>query len=109
MKALGEEGWKAGWLGGWVVRWLKGWRLSSGEAPLTVGAQNTTVEVVLPRRLVSQMESLIDQGWFPDMDDLIADAVRRTLETHSTKLIEHHVWQDVEWGLHNMDEPRISI
>ena len=70
---------------------------------MTVNAENTTVEAVLPTRLVAQMESLIDQGWFPDMDDLIADAVRRFLDTHSPELIEHYIWQDVEWGLRGTD------
>ena len=70
---------------------------------MTINAETTTVEAVLPTRLVAQMESLIDLGWFPDMNDLIADAVRRFLETHSPELIEHYVWQDVEWGLHGTD------
>ena len=70
---------------------------------MTIQVDNTTVEAVLPTRLVAQMESLVAQGWFPDIDDLIADAVRRFLETHSPELIENYVWQDVEWGLHGTD------
>ena len=70
---------------------------------MTMNAETTTVKAVLPTRLVAQMESLIDLGWFPDMDDLIADAVRRFLETHTPELLEHYMWQDVEWGLHGTD------
>jgi len=70
---------------------------------MTMNAETTTVETVLPTRLVAQMESLINLGWFPDMDDLIADAVRRFLETHTPELIEHYLWQDIEWGLHGTD------
>ena len=70
---------------------------------MTIDVENTTVQAVLPTRLVAQMRSLVDQGWFPDLDDLIADAVRRFLETHSPELIENYVWQDVEWGLHGTD------
>ena len=67
---------------------------------MTTDAENTTVQTVLPTRLVAQMESLVASGWFPGMDELIADAVRRYLETHSPELIENYVWQDIEWGLH---------
>lgn len=70
---------------------------------MTMNAETTTVEAVLPTRLVAQMESLINLGWFPGMDDLIADAVRRFLETHTPELIEHSIWQDVEWGLRGTD------
>ena len=61
------------------------------------------VEAVLPTRLVAQMKLLVDQGWFPGIDELIADAVRRFLETHSPERIEHSIWQDVEWGLYGTD------
>ena len=58
---------------------------------MTMNAETTTVKAVLPTRLVAQMESLIDLGWVPDMDDLIADAVRRFLETHTPDLLEHYM------------------
>ena len=70
---------------------------------MTIEVTNTTVEAVLPTRLVAQMRSLVEQGWFPDLDDLIADAVRRYLDTHSPELVENYIWQDVEWGLHGTD------
>ena len=70
---------------------------------MTIDVENTTVEAVLPTRLVAQMEWLVAEGWFPGIDDLIADAVRRFLETHSPELIENYVWQDVERGLHGTD------
>ena len=70
---------------------------------MTVDAENITLEATLPTRLVAQMEALVDQGWFPGIDEVIADAVRRFLETHSPELIEHYVWQDVEWGLRCTD------
>ena len=70
---------------------------------MTIQIENTTVETVLPARLVEQMQSLVAEGWFPDIDELIADAVRRYLETHSPELIENYIWQDVEWGLRGTD------
>jgi len=34
------------------------------------------------------------------MDDLIADALRRFLDTHRPELMERYILEDVEWGLH---------
>jgi Arc/MetJ-type ribon-helix-helix transcriptional regulator len=70
---------------------------------MVIDAQNTTIEAVLPARLVAQIELLVNEGWFQDKDDLIADAVRRFLETHTPELMERYIWQDVEWGLHGKD------
>jgi len=59
-----------------------------------------TVKANLPIRLVSEMESLVRDGWFEDIDDLIADALRRYLDSHQPDLMERYVRQDIEWGLH---------
>ena len=64
-----------------------------------VDMQTKTVQAELPTRLLEQMESLVKEGWFQDIDDLIADALRRFLETHRPELMERYIWQDVEWGL----------
>jgi len=61
--------------------------------------QSKTIQAELLTRLLEQMESLVKEGWFQDIDDLIADALRRFLETHRPELMERYVWQDVEWGL----------
>jgi len=63
----------------------------------------TTVQAQVPTRLVLQMESLISEGWFHDINDLIVDALRRFLETHRPELMEYYIWKDVEWGLHGED------
>jgi Arc/MetJ-type ribon-helix-helix transcriptional regulator len=65
--------------------------------------ETTTVRAELPIRLVAQMESLIDDGWFQNINDLIVDALRRFLETHRSELMEGYIWQDVEWGLRGKD------
>jgi Arc/MetJ-type ribon-helix-helix transcriptional regulator len=65
-----------------------------------VDTKVTTVQATLPTRLLAQVQSLIAEGWFQDMDDLIADALRRFLDTHRPELMERYILEDVEWGLH---------
>ena len=59
----------------------------------------TTVQTTLPNELVSQAQALIDQGWAGDLDELLADALRRYLESHALALTESFIREDVEWGL----------
>ena len=44
--------------------------------------ETITLQTKLPTRLLAQMESLVDEGWLENIDDLILDALRRFLETH---------------------------
>ena len=63
----------------------------------------TTIQTELPDELVSQAQALIDRGWASDFDELLADALRRYLESHSLALTESFTREDVEWGLHGRE------
>jgi hypothetical protein len=63
----------------------------------------TTIQTELPDELISQARSLIDQGWAGDFDELLTDALRRYLESHSSELTESFIRQDVAWGLHGRE------
>jgi len=63
----------------------------------------TTVRAKVPAGLLLQAESLVEDGWFGDVNDVIVDALRRFLEARRPDLMEAHIWQDVEWGLHGED------
>ncbi len=60
----------------------------------------TTIQTTLPTRLAEQMETLIREGWFPNADVLIAEALRRFLDTHRAELMERFIREDIEWGLY---------
>lgn len=62
--------------------------------------ETTTVHAQVPAGLLLQVESLIEDGWFEDVNDVIVDALRRYLEARRPELMESYIWQDVEWGLH---------
>jgi Arc/MetJ-type ribon-helix-helix transcriptional regulator len=62
--------------------------------------ETTTVRAQVPAGLLLQVESLVEDGWFEDVNDVIVDALRRYLEARRPELMELYIWQDVEWGLH---------
>ena len=55
------------------------------------------------RTLWQQAQTLIQQGWVASMDELIAESVRRYLESHAEALSERFLREDLEWGLHGAD------
>lgn len=63
----------------------------------------TAIEATLPHELVEQAHEYIRQGWAADFDALLADALRRYLESHAADLTEALVREDLEWGLHGRD------
>jgi Arc/MetJ-type ribon-helix-helix transcriptional regulator len=63
-------------------------------------SQMATVQTDVPVRLLTEMQMLVESGWFRDLDDLMLDALRRFVESHRAELMERFIREDVEWGLH---------
>jgi Arc/MetJ-type ribon-helix-helix transcriptional regulator len=63
----------------------------------------TRLEVELPVKLVAEMQALVDAGWFRDRDQILAEALRRCLESHRPQLVERFAHEDLEWGLHGSE------
>ncbi|MHC1686807.1 MAG: CopG family transcriptional regulator [Methanothrix sp.] len=59
--------------------------------------------ISLPTGLARQIQEQIQAGWFPDMNSLVVEALRRYLETHRDELMERFIREDVEWGLQGDD------
>jgi len=62
-----------------------------------------TIQTDVPVRLLTEMQMLVEAGWFRDLDDLMLDALRRFVESHRAELMERFMREDVEWGLHGDD------
>jgi Arc/MetJ-type ribon-helix-helix transcriptional regulator len=62
-----------------------------------------TATIQLPPRLAEQVKQYVQAGWFPDLNTLVVEALRRYLETHRSELTERFIREDVEWGLHGKD------
>lgn len=62
--------------------------------------ETTTVQARLPARLLDEARALVEEGWYRDLDDLLADALRRYVDARRPEMLERFYRQDVEWGLH---------
>lgn len=61
------------------------------------------IQAELPENLINQAQELVQAGWANDLDDLLADALRRYLESHSVALVDKFLQDDVQWGLFGSD------
>lgn len=65
--------------------------------------KKTMVQAELPPELTARARSFIEEGWASDFNELLADALRRFLESHTARVTESFVMSDVQWGLHGED------
>ncbi len=56
--------------------------------------------ISLPPGLAKQAQEQIQAGWFPDINSLVVEALRRYLETHRDELMECFIREDVDCGLY---------
>lgn len=60
----------------------------------------TVIQAELPPELTARAQIYVKEGWATDFNELLADALRRFLESHSSRVTEGFVRDDVQWGLH---------
>jgi hypothetical protein len=65
--------------------------------------KKTVIQAELPPELTARARSYVEEGWAADFNELLADALRRFLESHSARVTESFVMDDVKWGLHGND------
>ena len=63
----------------------------------------TTLQTQIPDQLLQQAQYLVEQGWVANMDELIAESIRRYLESHLETMNERFIREDVDWGLHGQE------
>lgn len=61
------------------------------------------LETKVPARLFQEIEALIAAGWYPDLDSVVLDALRRFTDSHREDLLEAFAREDIEWGLRGRD------
>ena len=60
----------------------------------------TAIQAELPQELVTQARAFVEQGWVGDFNELLAESLRRYLESHSARLVESFIREDVALRLH---------
>jgi Arc/MetJ-type ribon-helix-helix transcriptional regulator len=63
----------------------------------------TTIQTELSDKLFQQAQSMVERGWVSNMDELIAESIRRYLESHQESISERFIKEDIEWGLHGRE------
>jgi Arc/MetJ-type ribon-helix-helix transcriptional regulator len=64
---------------------------------------STSIHAEIPDRLVDQAQALVRDGWAANLDEILTDALRRYLDSHSAELEESFIREDVDWGLHGKE------
>ena len=65
--------------------------------------EKVRIEAKLPAVLAAQARAFVSEGRATNLDDLLAEALRRFLESHAQELTEAFVKEDVQWGLHGSE------
>ncbi|MBF0159330.1 MAG: CopG family transcriptional regulator [Magnetococcales bacterium] len=63
----------------------------------------SALETRIPDHLWQQAQFLVTNGWAKNIDELVAEALSRYLESHDESIAERFVHEDVEWGLNGRD------
>ncbi|MGZ8899700.1 MAG: CopG family transcriptional regulator [Limisphaerales bacterium] len=63
----------------------------------------TAVQAELPEELLNQARQFVEEGWAGDLNEVLGEALRRYLDSHSAELSESFLREDVKWGLHGSD------
>ena len=62
-------------------------------------AETATIQTEIPLGLLTEVQKLVDAGWFRSLDEVVLDALRRFVESRRTELMEEFIREDIEWGL----------
>jgi hypothetical protein len=60
---------------------------------------STAIQAELPPELLAQARAFVEEGWCTDVNELLTEALRRYLESHSSQLSETFIREDAEWRL----------
>ncbi|NOZ77112.1 MAG: ribbon-helix-helix protein, CopG family [Euryarchaeota archaeon] len=59
-----------------------------------------TVPAKMTKRLILELDKLIEEGWYSNRSEAVRDAVRELVEKKRIAMLEAAVREDIEWGLH---------
>ncbi len=59
-----------------------------------------TVPAKLTKRIITEMEELIKQGWYANKSELIRNAIRELIKKQKVVQLESAIREDIQWGLY---------
>ena len=65
--------------------------------------ERVRIEAELPAALAERARAFVAEGCASDLDELLAEALRRFLESRTSELTEAFMKEDVQWGLRGDD------
>ncbi len=65
--------------------------------------EKAVIQAQLPPELLARALSFVEEGWASSLHELLVEALRRFLESHSARMTESFVMSDVQWGLTGND------
>lgn len=60
---------------------------------------STVIHTEIPEQLLRQAQRMVERGWAQNVEALVAESLRRYLESHPEELTEQFIREDVMWGL----------
>jgi Arc/MetJ-type ribon-helix-helix transcriptional regulator len=63
----------------------------------------TLIHAEIPDQLAQQAQRMVERGWATNVESLVAESLRRYLESHQEALTEQFIREDIEWGLKGND------
>jgi len=63
----------------------------------------TLIHTEIPDQLAQQAQRMVERGWATNVESIVAESLRRYLESHQEALTEQFIREDVEWGLKGND------
>ena len=63
----------------------------------------TMIHAEIPDQLAQQAQRMVDRGWAANVESIVAESLRRYLESHQETFTEQFLRDDVQWGLKGID------
>lgn len=69
----------------------------ASEYPRSI-EMSTLIQAEIPDQLAQQAQRMVERGWAASVESLVAESLRRYLDSHQEDLTEQFIREDVEWG-----------
>jgi hypothetical protein len=63
----------------------------------------TSVLAEIPEQLARKAQRMVDRGWAVNIEAVVAESLRRYLESHDAPLTDEFLRNDLEWALSGND------